>query len=332
MSDESAAAIYSMLQGARLEAQQFVSRDTKIDFDGQLVRYGVDSDLRHALIVPMSADELDVSDGQGRAISIKSYAVSEVHGRRQLIVRCEDTALSKQFSLLIDDMVSALSASPVRPGEACVRVLDRWRHLLEESRETLLGPEAQIGLLAELHVVESLVRLDPARALSFWTGHDKARHDFSRDGAAVEVKATTSRDDFIVRIHGARQLDEPIEGALRLYAERLEASPTGENLNDVVNRLLSSGVDANTLLGALANVGYRLDDASKYEGYRFVVLQQKLCDVDANFPRLVRSSLMDPLLMDRISRLEYAVNIGPLSAVSNDSEAPNIAGDWLLNP
>ena len=57
-----------------------------------------------------------------------------------------------------------------------------WRGPLTESQ--------LIGLLAELHLLEEILKEDPVLSLAVWTGPDNSQHDFRSGLAAAEVKAT----------------------------------------------------------------------------------------------------------------------------------------------
>ena len=199
----------------------------------------------------------------------------------------------------------------------CSSVLERWRELFNPTRGALLGSEALVGLVAELHVLEQIAARSPSRAVRTWTGPDRARADFTGARAAVEVKATTGRDRLTVVIHGLHQLDQaPLED-LYLHVEQLEAIPTGgDSVPDVVSRLLSAGLDRVGLMRGLAAVGYLDSDTQAYHHLRFSVLSTRTFRVTARgFPRLVPAALADPGLAERVFRVTYTIDVTDSAAL-----------------
>jgi hypothetical protein len=330
LSQDASKSIFDLLKRLGADKSEFRVRDTGLELIGSPVQHAIDAQGRPALLVPLAVDELDVIDAESKAVTLRTFELSSGGSTvRYLVVRCELAALEPQFSLLTDDMLRVLSAVPREPGRACLMTLERWRALLEPANELLLSVTAQLGLIAELHVLERLAEVGFDAVVNLWTGPDASRHDFTGATCAIEVKATTGRDSFEVGIHGDRQLDDPLVGQLYLFAEQFETSPAGESVVEVVDRMLTLSHGSQTLLSKLGQVGYRVDDGPAYVDTRFSLVRRKLLLVDAAFPRIVRGSMKDPRVLDLLKKVQYSVDVGPMASIVTDDRALTAAASLL---
>jgi len=332
MSD-SAMSIFRLLGAAALRPREFLTRDSGIEVLGGDVQLAVDSQGLPVLLIPLSKEEPDISDSASRGIGIETYLLrpGEVTSRT-LVVRCEDGVLVDQFARLVDHMLHALRGEPHSPGAAAMAVFERWRRLFEPSGSSLLSREAQIGLLAELHFLERLLQSDRLgqNALSAWHGPDKSRHDFVSRAASVEVKSTLAREQFLITVHGAKQLDDPAEGALFVYAEQFEEAPGGDSVSSVVERILGVVSDEYAFLDALSRCGYVVQDREAYSSFKFELVRSRVCRVDSAFPRIVSKALKDEHAMDKIQKLEYSINVSLLAAATESSQSLDFASGLMI--
>jgi hypothetical protein len=255
-------------------------------------------------------------------VSIRTHPLVD-EGRELLYVdvTCELPELRDLFAVVCDEMLNRLMEDATTPGPTCRTVVDRWQDLLAPVNARVLSREMQAGLLAELHVLEELAKLHPD-AVTFWTGPDHARFDFTGRTSLLEVKATLRREKLDVEIHGIHQLDAPAEKTLVLVTERFEPVPTGgEAIPDVVDRLLALHVDGRRLMGGLKEWGYSPGDAEAYTKVRFESLEKRAYLVDGDFPRLVPASLTRPDQLGRISRIRYHIDLSspPPDPLSDDA-------------
>lgn len=321
---------YALLRKIGARTAEFQSREAGIEVNGNPVQHAIDSNGLPLLLVPLGPEEAELTDVKSKGVSLTSHILRQHEDLvRTLVVRCLDSRLERQFFLMVDDMVGALKLNLSNPGLSCLEVVAKWRELFELQHVGLLSSSAQIGLLAELHVLEMLVKRDPVAGLQVWAGPNGGRHDFLTEKCSVEVKATTHRDNLTVKIHGAKQLDDYGRGNLWVYVEQMEFSPAGESLPNVIDRIAARVVDKALLFRQLGRLGYKLEDADDYDGSRLVVLRTRLCPVDQDFPRLVSSSLKHPALLDRIERLEYSIDMGTLISPVGDDAALSKVGKLL---
>ena len=292
-------------------ADRMQIRETEVAVAAGLVLHAMDGGTR-VLLIPLKTEEATQLDEESRGVVLRprDWLDEGVRRRFQTVV-CEMPALNVPFESLCDEILQALDEAPTNPARRCLEVLERWRDLLGPRASRLLGENALIGLLAELHLLEALVQVaPPADALGRWMGPTGSRFDFVGGSAVVEVKATTSRDQFSVTIHGLLQLDPPDGSALLLYAEQMERVPVGgDSVPDAVERLVASGVSRRDLLGLLAALGYLAADMDDYRTVRFRELDVRAFEIVVGFPRLVRSGLVDPGMADRVNNVSYSVDL-----------------------
>jgi hypothetical protein len=323
---------FELIENGPLQ-QELRIRDSDVSVAGGLVRHAVDRLGRRHLLVPLAAGQEATYDRNSYGVSLSGRELVDRSRRERFLdVACEMVELRDLFAVFCDDLLERLSAESGPPAAVCSAVLERWRELFNPRRGALLGSEAVVGLLAELHVLEQLAARSPGRAVQLWTGPDKARADFTGARAAMEVKAATGRDRVAAVIHGLHQLDQVRLEALYLYVEQFEAVPTGgDSVPEAVSRLLSAGVDRAGLVRGLSAVGYLDRDAEAYRRVRFNVLSSRTFRATTpGFPRLVPAALADPGLADRIFRVTYTIDLTDAAAVPGHLATIEPALDHLL--
>jgi len=229
------------------------------------------------------------------SISSSGYKVTVSPGPADSVT---DDFLSGVVELLIEGH---------EPGDAGRYALQAWRDLLARPAGAPLSEKALVGLFGELEVLESLVKL--GGDLSHWTGWKKDHCDFRLPGLVIEVKSTTSANYRRVQIHGLGQLADPEDGSrLVLVLRRLEASPAGRNVPDLIDAILALGVSRKDLLNHLADIDYSEVHRGRYEPYRFSSKEVALRQVDAEHPRLVPEMLAD-VDLSSIDKVDYELNL-----------------------
>jgi hypothetical protein len=300
---------------------ELVARDTEILLSGGAVQHARDAAGRLHLLVPLGEDDPATEDTASRGVTMHTHElVDREVTHRYVDVLCEIPSLRDLFAVICDEMLVAIAANVDKPGLACKAVLERWRDLIGEPSNRLLSSQALSGLLAEIHVLETLATASPDRALRVWTGPAKGRADFTGPGVALETKATTVRERLTVEIHGLSQLDPPEKSELFLSVERMERVPVdGDSVPDAVARLHTLGMDAHGFMRALGDVGYRASDAEAYSKVRFRTLELHYYAVSGSFPRVTTQSFKDRAVLERITQLRYVLDLtatppAPLSA------------------
>jgi hypothetical protein len=175
-----------------------------------------------------------------------------------------------------------------------------------------LGPEARVGLFAELEVLNAwLIRtLGPEAAIKAWTGPKAAPQDFQAEGCAIEVKATRSSLPQRIKISSERQLETRNLNRLFLVRFSVDEKPAqGVTLPRAVLQLRSL-LQANPLElldfnNLLTRVGYHDHHESHYQGEEYAIRERFVYEVKEGFPRIIESQL--PAGLGKVS---YEVDAG----------------------
>lgn len=308
-------------------------RDSDVTVTGGYVSHAVDALGRRHLLIPLAAEQQPIADHRSHGVSLSPRNLEDDRGLTHYIdVVCEEAELRDLFAIFCDDLLDRLEDDSAAPAAVCVSVLDRWRDLFNPKGGRLLGEQALVGLLAELHVLERIADRALGSALRLWTGPEKARADFTGSLASVEVKATTNRERATVAIHGIQQLDEAALEDVYLHVEQFESVPSGgDSVPDAVRRLLATGLSRAGLLRSLTAVGYLESDREAYELVRFRLAAARTFRASApGFPRLVPSVLTDPGLALRIHEVRYSIDVSDTEAIPGNLPSIETALDHLL--
>jgi hypothetical protein len=203
--------------------------------------------------------------------------------------------------------ITELIEQGLPPGDAGVAALQNWRELLASPPGAPLSDDALAGLFGELEVLEMILR--NGGSLDHWTGWNRDQCDFRLPRLVIEVKSTTSANYRRVRIHGLNQLADPLDGSeLILVLRRLESSPDGRSVPDLVDALVKLGASRSSLLDRLHEVRYSEAHRAAYIDKRFVSREVALRHIDANHPRLVPSMLAG-VDLSAIDKIDYELNL-----------------------
>ncbi len=161
----------------------------------------------------------------------------------------EDATRSDLFTTLCLDVIAFADAQdPARALRLVMERLEAWRQFLRSISGGMSRQEA-VGLVGELHVLEALLTRDP-RLLSTWRAPDSGLHDFEHQGHAIEVK-TTLGPGWRVSISTIEQLDIIGLDRLDLVQVRLFETPTGDTLEDLIDRIAARpGVFSGSLVSS----------------------------------------------------------------------------------
>jgi len=212
--------------------------------------------------------------------------------------------------------------------------VDSFRDLIE--KETVLSDEKQIGLLAELLVLIEIAKCRPwSWCLNAWHSDANAEHDFNLGATDLEVKATMlqSRSHMVGSL---QQLDPSIDRKLHLASFQFTRDDHADamNLANIVKQIadlieLSEPQSLAALNNRLHRVGYRSEHERFYSvgtAYRDAPL---VFDVDDDFPRLVRSTLVfqNSSLSPRIGQVSYRINLDGLLGQNLNAHLASTIGE-----
>jgi hypothetical protein len=274
------------------------------------LRIAVDPEQRRHLLLEVASDAEIIGDRRSRGIQIVGRDLVDGGGSHRFVdVVCVIPDLDTLFDDVIRDMIDAIRTDHSNPAGSCREVLGTWRRFIEGTSEYPLSLEKICGLYGELIYLERFRSMGVLDALDLWKGWDGSRHDFGRNGHALEVKSSLKRDGRTCQINGALQLLPPADGSLLLGYLKLEAADDGRSVPELVDGLISGGVERFDLFDRLKAVGYLPIHEDHYRTVRFVTLEDLLYEVSEGFPRIIPDSFAAGSLPAGVSGLVYSVDL-----------------------
>lgn len=280
------------------------------------LRFGADTAGQRHVLAPIT-DEYAFTPHRGAELELSDWTDPQSR-QRYLDLICKSEPLAQVFCALADSIIDRIQTRHEPPHVAVLGALTDWRRLLRPARE--LTEEAARGLYGELFILKRLAGRNPLYAVDSWTGPDRMVHDFTTPNGELEVKSS-AREGLDVVISSLDQLDTVADAPLTLVRVHVEASPSGQCLEDLVNELITLGVLRSTLIERLAVAGFLLGvDA---DTYRFtspsVPMSWEITDA---FPGL-RTTDLPENRRGAITRLTYNLSLvgapGQLSSEQFDS-------------
>lgn len=203
------------------------------------------------------------------------------------------------FVTMVSDVLAVIVAESGGGSNRLLRMflgrIRAWQEFMRKG-STVLGPEAEIGLIGELLILHSLLDhgLAPLAAIESWVGPIRGIQDFYVGAGAIEAKTTLSGIGFPIKIGSLDQLDTSIRQPLFVAGVRLMPSDSGHNLSDFAEQTKSALRDdaaAVALLDdRLLTAGYIPAHADRYQR-RFVLVSTRVQKVIDGFPRLVTGNV-----------------------------------------
>lgn len=127
-----------------------------------------------------------------------------------MILLLQESALTDVFSLFVDDLLQhlAIAATPEQAASAFYTRFEHWQQLFARIASDMIGLEKQRGLFGELVILQQLLdrHSDAPEIWDCWRGPFSANHDFSKSGAALEVKTSVASTP-VMYISNEVQLD-----------------------------------------------------------------------------------------------------------------------------
>lgn len=275
---------------------------------------------RLALLIPLSAKPGTVGRRGGGFSLFPAPRISFLHeGRRweqaAAVFECTDDTFLSAFIALIADVARRLEGLVESSWRDVLEWLDEWQAMLSGGT---LSPEQQLGLWAELWIIDHAVDVD--LLLTSWIGPDREASDFLIDAMGVEVKA--SRRAHIHQV-SQRQVERPV-GSLEAYLLSMWVGTDpvgGVSLADLVESILIKASDPAAFLKRIGQLGYSPLDRGLYSS-RLVHLEEPKWFSSHDIPR-VRAA--DP----GVSMLRYTVSLDTGLCLSE--EVASMLWDRLWN-
>lgn len=264
----------------------------------------VGASLRRQLMVEVSGpNSVDVDElPRWRGVAVGISQLAPLGERGWYVVLSQQLGGTEDVFEFVADDICARIADAAGPNDVVVELqhaLKRWSGFFSQHGFEGLGPARIRGLYGELLFLRDHVipRFGQVLAMNAWHGQSRANHDFQVGPHAFEVKTTTARGPFEVRVSSERQLDDVGLDSLHLVVVVVAELPDGPHtLPALVNDLrekLSSDVEAlDGFNGKLIEGGYLDAHAPRYSS-AYEQRSLRWFRVREGFPRITESMLPD---------------------------------------
>ena len=202
-----------------------------------------------------------------------------------------------------------------------------WMNFFKSKKTGVLSENRQIGLFAELTVLKTLLDYNKEYLLDIvksWVGPKKQNQDFIFPNThAIEVKCTTSNNQFEIKINNEYQLDCSGLDKLFLAVYQVKRHKISEkssfqslpSLIKDIKLLLKDEVDVKfEFEGLLLDVGYLEEAEIEYMDFGFQIINgPNIYEVNSRFPKLAREDISKA-----IDKVEYVLNLQEQKILESD--------------
>lgn len=220
-------------------------------------------------------------------------------GKAWLTLTRKPSGSVELFISMVSDVLGAMRAEPYADEARLLRIflgrIRAWQEFMRKGIQTL-SPEAEIGLVGELSMLQAIIEagVPSAIAIDAWVGPFDGIQDFIIGTGAIEVKATLSPLGFPARIGSLEQLDNSTRQPLFVSGARLSQVASGQSLPEFVSstrQVIQGDSEAESLLSErLLAAGYFDVHADKYVR-RFDLAGLRIIEVGDSFPRLTSGNV-----------------------------------------
>lgn len=230
-----------------------------------------------------------------------SVARVEPHndGKAWLALTRKPSGSVELFTSMVSDVLGTMRAEPNADEVRLLRIflgrIRAWQEFMRKGVQTL-SPEAEIGLVGELTMLQSMFEagVPSAIAIKAWVGPFDGVQDFIIGSGAIEVKATLSPMGFPAKIGSLDQLDNSTRQPLFVCGARLRQVANGQSLPEFVDstrHIIQGDAEAECLLSErLLAAGYFDIHADRY-ARRFDLASLRIMEVGEGFPRLTSGNV-----------------------------------------
>lgn len=273
------------------------------DADRPLRVYAAADGSRHLLVPGTAATE--TIRGDALRVETRALVFDDVTAT-YLDIGCHAPALFEVF----DDLLASIVAEAVDSGDpftAATAMLRRWRDLLR-AWSAAMRHEQEMGLFAELHILELVTRRAPVLRADIWRGPLREPKDLLAGDWWVEVKAAAPSKS-TVWINGIDQLTDidGLDGYLAVAT--VTESDDGQTIDDIASAIRSRTSSPSDFDALVLQAGWMSrDDATRWTVTATDVVSSTAC------PRLIVDAGSG--LPAGIGRVRYELDLAVARSVS----------------
>lgn len=270
----------------------------------------------HFALEASDIGKADIEDPKVNGLQVQlSFYKFETGNISQFIdLTCSITAYLVEFTEVVREICKLIFVNKERPQSAVNQIIRNWISFWAIQRKEMLSEEDQIGLICELIILNKLCEINPTNALKIWTGPLGEKHDFNLIEWNLEVKGTRNSQRVHI-INGIDQLQPSKHKNLAFISFQLTTSLSecSVNLPDLIDSVIKNHLEKKPNLivrfnELLARTGYSPVYAVEYRKFNVEIIETKLFEVDADFPKLTSSMLNEPL-NTRVSSIRYEISL-----------------------
>lgn len=260
----------------------------------------------------ISEEEILHPNAAGLNIEIlRNHPVSDVLNQDYIDIFCSGRHHIEPFTEIVKEISKNIFENNQQPLNAVNNVIRKWKSFWGKPIGSIMSIDEQVGLIGELHILEYLLSHNLPQSIESWNNPLNLIHDFIFDTFSLEIKTTRSNNHKHI-INGLEQL-EPIQGRiLRLVSIIALEENNGVSLREKIQNiflLLQNQPDQTDLfLNRLSHRGYRPEHEIFYDQNQFRLIDIRTYPVDVHFPRIVHSSLIQPLPAN-ITNIRYSLDL-----------------------
>lgn len=178
----------------------------------------------------------------------------------------------------------------------------KWKSLLGNS----VRDKETYSVLGEMLVYEKLMDMGQSPS---WSALKRATHDIELKNSSYEIKTTISRYDMIVTINSQFQFQDTEKEVFLVFC-RFEPSSLGVSIDDVLERLVSKGVNRGILNDGLEGLGLEKGCSARVEKYK--LLEMKKYKIDEHFPLIHSKSFKNNQYPEHVRQIIYKIELSGL--------------------
>lgn len=302
--------------------KESLSRKIILDNDIQIIAYLSRSNMRRqiAIVFNQIEDYIKISNING--IKFELQDIFENNNMYSCMLISQSNDEYNIFEIVVNSIIQELKK--LQTNNKIINVIQNsilnWKRFFERDNKIIMSENVQQGLYAELLLLEFLIKEFGEKSVFYWAGCEKELHDFYINNSAVEVKSSSIRKPYEIRISSENQLSTTdIAGNLYLYCVFLKKSSIdGENICEIIKRikvLLKNDVSCmNEFNNKIFLAGYIENNEELYKCF-FRKRDIKYYEINAGFPCIIPNNLMTG-----ITHVQYTISIDKCSDYEINSE------------
>lgn len=240
-------------------------------------------------------------------VQLPDYGADDVY----IVLKELPNSVDYIFDIVAEDLRKSVEKITKKEDslETIKNVISKWKKFFQYDGDNVLSEIQQQGLFGELYFLSESIDKFGIHSIARGAGCEKETHDFYFGNNAVEVKATSTKEPYLVHISSEYQLDlSDVNGSLflKFYALR-KSKNSGVTLPMIIDSIRKQLDKSPTLLmqlnDKLHKYGY-FDEVNDLYTIGYYVRDNLQYEIAKGFPAVTKS-----MLSLGVSKIEYSLGI-----------------------